>query len=131
MITVEKIQTVQDKIKLAIAQIEREENVKISFGNRSYNKKEYTTKMSVKTLAVDQSTMEAVGTVNKQMSQRYGFSENIIGKKFMSTSGELTISEFKTRNRKFPIITTNESGNSFKHTVEQIKLRLQIANNVG
>jgi hypothetical protein len=131
MITVEKIQTVQDKIKRAIAQIEQEENVKISFGNRSYNKKEYTTKMTVKTLAVDQSTMEAVGRVNKQMSQRYGFSENIIGKKFMSTSGELTIAEFKTRNRKYPIITTSEDGRSFKHTVEQIKLRLRIANNIG
>jgi hypothetical protein len=131
MITKQKIQTVQEKIKQAIAKIEQEEQVSIKFGNRSYNNSMYSTKMTVTTTAQDNSTVQAVDSVNTRMSQSYGFTENIIGKKFMSTSGELTISEFKTRNRKYPIITTSEDGRSFKHTVEQIKLRLRIADNVG
>ena len=37
MITKQKINIVQERIKEAIAQIEREEDVTISFGSRSYN----------------------------------------------------------------------------------------------
>ena len=126
MITKQKISAIQRKIKQAITQIEQEEQVSISFGNCSYDNSMYNTKMAVTTTAQDSSTVKAVSGVNTKMSKLYGFTDNIIGKKFMSTSGELTIFEFKTRNRKYPIITTNENGQRFKHTVEQIKLRLQI-----
>ena len=50
MINESKINQVQNKIKAAIAQIEREENVKIYFGSVSYTKAFYGTKMTVKTL---------------------------------------------------------------------------------
>lgn len=124
MITREKIRTVQDKIKMAIAQIEREEEVSISFGSRSFNNSMYSTKMTVKTIAKDESTMVAVGNVNSRMSQSYGFEGNIIGKTFVSNGSTHTITEFKTRNRKYPIITQSSNGGSYKHTVEQIKRKI-------
>ena len=49
MITPEKINSVQARIKAAIAQIEREENVKISFGSCRYDSSKYSSTMSVKT----------------------------------------------------------------------------------
>ena len=80
MITASKINTVQEKIKMAIAQIEKEEQVKINFGTCSYTNKDYTTRMKVTTLAKDKATMSAVGNVNTMVSKRYGFQENIIGR---------------------------------------------------
>ena len=126
MITRQKIQTVQEKIKMAIAQIEKEENVKISFGTRSFNDAEYTTKMTVRTVAKDQSTMKAVGSVNKLQSQMLGFQDNIIGKTFTNGNGIHTIVEFKTRNRKYPIITQCTNGISYKLSTEQVKKYLSI-----
>jgi hypothetical protein len=125
MITRQKIRTVQEKIQRAIAEIEKEEQVKISFGTRSFNNAEYSTKMTVKTVAKDKSTMKAVGSVNKVMSQSYGFDENIIGKQFTNGNGTHTIIEFKTRNRKYPIITECSNGGRYKLSVGQVKMYLR------
>ena len=114
MTTSTKINTVQEKIKLAIAQIEKEEQVKINFGTCSYTNKDYTTRMKVTTLAKDEATMSAVGNVNTMMSKRYGFQENIIGKSFTNQRGTHTIVEFKTSNRKYPIITECTDGKRYK-----------------
>ena len=122
MITSTKINTVQEKIKLAITQIEKEEQVKINFGTCSYTNKDYTTRMKVTTLAKDQATMSAVGNVNTMMSKRYGFQENIIGKTFTNKRGTHTITEFKTSNRKYPIITTCSNGKSYKMSPTQVKM---------
>jgi hypothetical protein len=67
MITKQKIQTVQEKIKQAIAKIEQEEQVSIKFGNRSYNNSMYSTKMTVTTTAQDNSTVQAVDSVNTRI----------------------------------------------------------------
>ena len=45
----------------------------------------------------------------------------MVGKTFVSNGKTHTISEFKTRNRKYPIITKTNCGGSYKHTTEQIK----------
>jgi hypothetical protein len=122
MITSSKINSVQEKIKLAISQIEKEEQVKINFGTCSYNNKEYTTRMKVTTLAKDEVTMVAVGSVNGRISQRYGFQENIIGKSFTNKRGTHTIVEFKTTNRNYPIITNCTDGKSYKMSPSQVKM---------
>jgi hypothetical protein len=58
---------------------------------------------------------------NELLSKRYGFTQNIIGMNFNHPSiGEVTISEFKTNNRKYPIIGKSKS-NLFKFTPDQIK----------
>lgn len=122
MITSSKINSVQEKIKLAIAKIEKEEQVKINFGTCSYNNKEYTTRMKVTTLAKDEVTMSAVGNVNTMVSKRYGFQENIIGKSFTNKRGTHTIVEFKTSNRNYPIITECTDGKRYKMAPSQVRM---------
>ena len=129
MITSTKISTVQEKIKLAITQIEKEEQVKINFGTCSYTDKDYTTRMMVTTLAKDESTMLAVNKVNTMISKRYGFEENIIGKSFTNKRGTHKITEFKTSNRKYPIITECTDGKSYRMATSQVKCIL--SNGVG
>lgn len=125
MINKIKVITIQDKIKLAIAKIEKEENVEISFGTRNYDSSKYTTKMTVKTTAKDTKTVKAVSDVNTQLSANYGFSENIVGKSFVSNGNTYTITEFKTRNRKYPIIATSTAnGRNYKFTTNQVKTQL-------
>jgi hypothetical protein len=118
MIDENKIKKIQDKIKLAILQIEREENVKIDFGTISYNKAFYTSKMTVKTLEKN----EVVGDVYKAICRRLGFTQNIIGMRFNGTNGIYEIVDIKTKNRTYPIIAKSLTGaKMYKYSVNQIK----------
>lgn len=117
MINDRKIKTVQDKIRLAISQIEKEENVKIEFGSVRFNVAQYTTQMSVKTLE----KTESVDNVFKSVCARLGFTQNIIGMKFESTGGIYEIVDIQTKNRKYPIIAVSPKGTRFKYTVPHIK----------
>ena len=118
MINESKIKKIQDKIKLAILKIEAEENVKIDFGSISYNKAFYSSKITVKTLE----KTEAVGDVYKAICRRLGFTQNIIGMRFNGTAGVYEITDIKTRNRTYPIIAKQVSGDKiFKYSVAQIK----------
>ena len=118
MINETKIKKIQDKLKLAILQIEKEENVKIDFGSISYNKAFYTSKMTVKTLE----KTEAVGDVYKAICRRLGFTQNIIGMQFSGTNGVYEIVDIKTKNRTYPIIAKQVSGlKTYKYSVDQIK----------
>ena len=118
MINETKIKKIQDKLKAAILQIEKEENVKIDFGSISYNKAFYTSKMTVKTLE----KTEAVGDVYKAICRRLGFTQNIIGMQFNGTNGVYEIVDIKTKNRTYPIIAKQVSGiKTYKYSVDQIK----------
>ena len=118
MINEAKIKKIQDKLKLAIIQIEKEENVKIDFGSISYNKAFYSSKMNVKTLE----KTEEVGDVYKSICRRLGFTQNIIGMQFNGTNGVYEIIDIKTKNRTYPIIAKQVSGvKTYKYSVDQIK----------
>jgi len=118
MINERKINSVQSKIKKAIAQIEKEENVKISFGNIRYNSAYYTSQIKVSTLE----KTEKVTSVYESICKSLGFTQNVIGMKFMSNGKEMEIIDIKTRNRKFPIITKTNENKQYKMTVGQVKL---------
>lgn len=115
----DKIATIQLKIKQAIANIEKEENVKISFGNISYNSAYYTSKIKVTSL---DETPE-VKRVLKSECTLIGLPQNVIGMKFKKGQDIFEISEIKLRNTKYPVIAKNETnGKFFKFTVPSIKL---------
>ena len=119
MITSTKITAVQAKIKRAIAQIEKDENVTIKFGSCSYNSAYYGTKMTVTS---NDKGDEKVNSVYTNLSKQYGFTQNIIGMEFSTGSGtKHKITEFRTRAPKFPIITMASDGKSYKFTVDQAK----------
>ena len=118
MIDENKIKKIQDKLKAAILQIEKEENIKIDFGSISYNKAFYTSKMTVKTLEKN----EVVGDVYKAICRRLGFTQNIIGMRFNGTNGVYEIVDIKTKNRTYPIIAKSLTGaKMYKYSVNQIK----------
>ncbi len=118
MITDSKIKSIQKKIKEAIAQIEKDENVKIEFGTISYNPAKYTTTMSVVTTEKN----ERVDRIFESVCKRLGFTQNIIGMQFYGTNGVYEITDIKTKNRKYPIIAKSlSSGDSFKFSSEHIK----------
>lgn len=116
MITSTKINSVQAKIKAAIAQIAREENVDISFGTCRYDSAKYNTTMTVKTKVIT----DSVTSVNDRTSRILGFDSNVIGR-FATVNGKtFTITDIKTRNRTYPIIAECE-GKSYKLSVAQVK----------
>ena len=111
MITSTKINSVQAKIKAAIAQIAREENVDITFGSCRYDSAKYNTTMTVKTKVI---------TVNDNTSKMLGFDGNVIGRFTIVNGKTFTITDIKTRNRTYPIIAEFE-GRSYKLSVPQVK----------
>jgi len=118
MINESKIKSVQDKIKAAIDQIEKDEQVKIEFGSCRYNSAYYNTTMKVTTLVKS----EKVSDVFESISKRFGFTQNIIGMQFNSKNGVYEIIDIKTRSRKYPIIAKSLStGQQFKYSVASIK----------
>jgi hypothetical protein len=122
MITSTKINSVQAKIKAAIAQIAREENVDISFGSCRYDSAKYNTTMTVKTKVIT----ERVISVNDNISKMLGFDSNIIGKTFTTRTGTFVVTDIKTRNRTYPIIAEC-GGKSYKLSVDQVKRNLLVS----
>jgi uncharacterized Zn finger protein len=116
MITSTKINSVQAKIKAAIAQIAREENVDISFGSCRYDSAKYNTTMTVKTKVIT----DSVASVNDRTSRMLGFDSNVIGRVMTVNGKTFTITDIKTRNRTYPIIAEFE-GKSYKLSVPQVK----------
>ena len=118
MITESKIRSIQKRIKEALSEIEKEENVKIDFSSISYNVAKYSTTMSVVTLDKN----EKVDTIFKSICKSLGFTQNIIGMQFYGTNGIYEITDIKTKNRKYPVIAKSVSnGVSYKFSVEHIK----------
>lgn len=117
MINETKIKSIQDKIKLAIAKIEKEENVKIEFGSIRFNVAQYSTQMSVKTL----DKTEKVDSALKSMCVKLGFTQNIIGMQFHDSNGIYEIIDIHTRNRKYPIIAKAPNGTSYKYSANHVK----------
>ncbi len=116
MITDNKIGIIQDKIKKALAQIEKEENVKISFGSARYNSAFYQTQMKVSTTV----KTEQVKDVYTSICKKLGFTQNIIGMQFNGPSGVYEIIDIRTRSPKYPIIA-RVGNKQYKYTVAQIK----------
>lgn len=116
MITDNRIGIIQEKIKKALAQIEKEEDVKISFGSARYNSAFYQTQMKVSTTV----KTEQVKDVYTSICKRLGFTQNIIGMQFNGPSGVYEIIDIRTRSPKYPIIA-RVGNKQYKYTVAQIK----------
>jgi hypothetical protein len=118
MMTREKILSIQAKIKLAIEQIEKEENVKIDFGGISFNPQKYNTQMSV--ISLEKS--EKVDKVLETTCRGLGFTQNVIGMSFEFRGDKYEVSDIKTKNRKYPVIATEvRSKKSYKFSVDTVK----------
>ena len=118
MITREKVLQIQNKIKEAIAQIEKDENVKIDFGSLSFNPQRYSTSMTVSTLEKS----EKVESVLERTCRSIGFTQNVIGMSFDFRGDKYEITDIKTKNRKYPVIATEiRTKKSYKFSVDTIK----------
>jgi hypothetical protein len=117
MITDTKINKVQAKIQAAIAQIEKEEGVSISFGSIKYNSAYYSATMKVSTTEKS----EKVDSIYEGICRRLGFTQNVIGLSFNASMGEMIITDIKTKNRKYPVIAQAQNGTSYKYSVDHIK----------
>jgi hypothetical protein len=118
MITREKILQVQNKIKEAIAQIEKDENVKIDFGTLSFNPQKYSTSMTVSTLEKS----ERVESVLEKTCRSIGFTQNVISMSFDFRGDKYEITDIKTKNRKYPVIALEtRTKRSYKFSVDTIK----------
>ena len=124
MITTTKIDKVQKEIKIALAKIEKANKVSIKFGRVTYNDIDYGTRMTVTTVEKSKAVSRAKGSENLMLSRSYGFDKNIVGNTFESNGKTFEIIEFKTRNRKYPIIATN-NGKRFKFDVPRVKRMLK------
>jgi hypothetical protein len=125
MINSDRINDIQRKIKLAILQIEKEENIKINFGVCRYDSDSYKSTMTINTIGKGvENVPEVTDAKNLSMCKRLGFTQNVIGMNFSGKNGTYKITEIKLANRKYPVIASNSAGKSYKFTVSNIKTYL-------
>lgn len=111
-----KVISISEKIKLALLDISKSEGVEISLGTISFSTSSFTSKISV--TEKDSPELEKTNLI---LSKRYGFTQNIVGMEFTSTSGTFIINGFKTANRKYPILATRVTdGSPYKFHPNQI-----------
>jgi hypothetical protein len=120
MITTTKIDKVQKEIKIALAKIEKANKVNINFGRVTYNDINYGTRMTVTTSEKSKAVNKAKGSENLMLSRSYGFDKNIVGETFVSNGRTFEVTQFKTRNRKYPIIATTQ-GKGYKFEASVVK----------
>lgn len=118
MINESKINRVQNKLKSLISQLEKEENIKINFGNIRYNSAFYTT--SIKVTSLEKS--EKVSNVLEGVCKKFGFTQNIIGMKFNYKNDVYEVIDIKTRSPKYPIIAKSSDGRQWKFSPDRIKI---------
>ena len=111
-----KIERLERKIKSAVAEIEKEEEVKIEFKGGRYDSVSYTPKFVITEVSQSKEVQELHTRKNYNLSIRYGFNGNIVG---MTFNG-VTITGFATRNRKYPVLYT-KGGGKYKASAAQIK----------
>jgi hypothetical protein len=118
MMTKERMRQIQNKIKLFLKKIERDENVTIDFGPSKQRYFEYSNRMTVKsTLTPIQKSSE-----DDKLSKQLGFTQNIIGEEFKSRTGKIySIVEIRPRNRKYPIIGKSRTGRLYKFPTSHVK----------
>ena len=104
------------KVQKAMAAIEKSEKVKISFGGARYDDTMFRSPMTVTETAQTKTVQGNLSKKNRDLSMSYGFAGNIIG---MTYNGGV-ITEFKTRNRSYPIIFT-KNGKSYKTSVMSVE----------
>jgi hypothetical protein len=89
MINSDRINDIQRKIKLAILQIEKEENIKINFGVCRYDSDSYKSTMTINTIGKGvENVPEVTDAKNLSMCKRLGFTQNVIG---MNFSGKMVL----------------------------------------
>lgn len=121
MITRDKVISIQEKIKKAIAEIEKSENVKIDFGTLTFTPQRYTASMTVTTLEKS----EKVESIMERTCRSIGFTQNVIGMTFDFRGDKYEITDIKTKNRKYPVIATEmRTKKSYKFSVDTIKKAL-------
>ena len=121
MITRDKVLSIQEKIKKAIAEIEKSENVKIDFGTLTFTPQRYTASMTVTTLEKS----EKVESIMERTCRSIGFTQNVIGMTFDFRGDKYEITDIKTKNRKYPVIATEaRTKKSYKFSVDTIKKAL-------
>jgi len=114
-----KLDRLRKKIIEALREIEKEEQVTISFGSTSYDDTMFRTPMTITESADTKEVRELHTRKNLNLSLRYGFVGNIVGMKY---NGGI-ITEFKTRNTKMPIILI-KNGKSYKVSPATVKRSL-------
>lgn len=111
-----KITSISEKIKFALSEISKSEDIEISIGPISYSSSSFTTKIT----GIEKDNPE-FDKANLMLSKRYGFTQNIVGMEFTSKSGTFIIDGFKTANRKYPILATRTTdGAAYKFHPNQI-----------
>jgi hypothetical protein len=113
--TSDKIDEINDAINTALADISKEFDVSISFGNISYDDTMFYSKMTVLINGADSKEVRAY----KQNYKFHGLPE--LGTTFTDHGRTYTITGFNTRARKNKILIRRDDNENFHCSIDMIK----------
>lgn len=118
-----KLISILDKLKKVISEIEKSDNIKIDIGTISHTQSSFTTSLK----GLDLSKLDDIDKSNLSMSKVLGFTQNIVGFEFKSGKDNdcFKVTEFKMRNRIYPIIAKKMSnGKAYKFSSKYVLDRI-------
>lgn len=111
----------REVIETALATASEETGLDIQLGRCRFSSDTATFKLEVKTVDEDGKAFDENAANFKVFAEDFGLSPNDLGKTFVSSRVEYTISGLKPRNRKYPVIATRGDGKTFKFHAALVK----------
>jgi hypothetical protein len=119
MLTNEKVERINKRIKSLLEEIESDENVDIDFVLS--NTGDHLEKRFLISMTSTKDTRKSIELETK-LCKRVGFTNNIISREFTYKGSNMIVTSIKPRNSRYPVIVRNtDNGKSYKFPVEYTK----------
>lgn len=119
MLTNEKVERINERIKSLLEEIENDEDVNIDFVLS--NSDNHLEKRFLLSMISTKDTRKSIELETK-LCKRVGFTNNIISREFTYKGSNMIVTSIKPRNSRYPVIVKNiDNGKSYKFPVEYTK----------
>jgi len=127
-ITATNIPLLRARVNEILKPLAEEYGLKIAAGNASYSDENVTFKLSLATVSEDGIVQTQSAVDLKRYAYRHGLGEDALGKTFSWLGKTLTITGYKPRSRKYPILVKcKEDGTTYKYPLQTVKSALELA----
>ena len=122
-----KIQQLRSAIEAAIKPLELEHGVAFEVGSANYNRTGCKFNFNVvEAQSPDQKGMNFLELTFRAKCESFGLRADDFGKSFIAHGETFTISGLKPKNRKFPVIATDNNGGSYKFRALDVARKVHV-----
>lgn len=123
-ITKAYLRELRTKIDAALAPLAEADGIELTMGNATYDKSGAVIKIQLIAPNEDGVIESREAADFKLYATAYGLEPSDLGRRFASNGQFYTVSGFKPRAVKFPVLAVGKNGKTYKFTAETVKIAL-------